>query len=130
MTQIFTWMKLLSWLVCEAAALVKCELNLRCAAREGVSWLLQPPPGTHAASCHPPFQVLYYGSQARAGSWVTLVTPAPVNYGQDSWIPRPHTGAEGGPKSSPLITDRSRTCGFQKQALQDLMFFIPKPRSS
>lgn len=71
---------------------------------------LQPLPVTHTPSCHPLFQVLYYRLQARAGSWAALVTPALVDYGQDSWIWHPNMGAEAGPKSFPLITDRSRTC--------------------
>lgn len=53
-------MELLSWSVCEAAALVKRKLNLRRVVREEVSWLLQPPPVTHAPDCHLPFQGLYY----------------------------------------------------------------------
>lgn len=47
---------------------------------------LQPLPVIHASSCHPLFQVLYYRLQVRAGSWGALVTPALVDYGQDSWI--------------------------------------------
>jgi len=105
MMLIFTWMEMLSWSVCEAAALPKCKLNYGVRSGNKQTGFCsqpvspQPAPATRAPSCRLPFQVLCYGLQPWA-----LVTPALVPL----WARQLDPTSSGGSRGRSKSTDRSR----------------------